>query len=212
MLFDLDGVLANSLHVVERVWTKWAIEHGFDPKEVVQKAHGRTSLDTVRELLPNADHEAENQIVESMEIDDVADVVAMPGAIELLRRLPEKAWAIVTSGTRPLAEARIRAARIPFPTRLVTGTDIKQGKPHPEPYLKGAALLGISVNECIVVEDAPPGIRAGRAAGARVIAVRSTADDPTLLESGANWIVDNCSSISLNSTNGVLKISLLEKI
>ena len=202
MLFDLDGVLADSLHVVERVWTEWALEHGFDPKEVVRKAHGRTSLTTLRELLPDADHEAENRIVEDREIADVAGVTALPGAREILSQVRSDRWAIVTSGTRPLAEARIRAAQLPFPKFLVTGSDIQHGKPHPEPYLKGAALLGLPAADCIVVEDAPPGVRSGKDAGARVIALRSTASDAELVAAGADWIVDDCASISTLASPG----------
>jgi mannitol-1-/sugar-/sorbitol-6-phosphatase len=210
MLFDLDGVLADSLHVVERVWTEWALDHGFDPAEVVRKAHGRTSLTTIRELLPDADHEAENQIVEDREIADVAGVTALPGARTILSQLPPERWAIVTSGTRPLAETRIRAAQLPFPRFLVTGSDIQHGKPHPEPYRKGAALLGLPPGACVVVEDAPPGVRSGKGAGARVIALRSTASDTDLLLAGADWIVDDCASISASlSPGGELGLSLL---
>src|SRR2546421_6801861 len=201
VLFDLDGVLVDSTPAVARVWAGWAHEHGFDPDEVVKKAHGRPSISTIRELLPHADHAAEDREVERREIDDVDGVIPLPGAMELLQALPLRRWAIVTSCTRPLAGVRIGAAGLPKPRHLVTSTDVKHGKPDPEPYLKGAQLLGVPASECIVVEDAPAGIRAGKAAGARVIALRTTATDDELQEAGSDWIVDDCAALFLDSAS-----------
>jgi mannitol-1-/sugar-/sorbitol-6-phosphatase len=197
LLFDLDGVLVDSTPAVIRVWTRWAIRHGFDPNEVVHRAHGRPSIATIREYLPNGDHEAENSEVQRGEIEDLEGVVPLPGSRELLGTLPSGRWTIVTSCTRPLAEVRLRAAGLPIPEQLVTSDEVKKGKPDPEPYLKGASLLGVSATDCIVVEDAPAGIRAGKAARARVIACRTTAPEPELKAAGADWIVDDCSSVSL---------------
>ena len=196
-LFDLDGVLIDSTPAVTRVWHRWAIKHGFDPAEVVHRAHGRPSLTTIREYLPDVDHDFENRIVERHEIEDLEGVVALPGTREFLDRLPMDRWAIVTSGTRPLASVRLHAAGLPIPAHLVTANDISNGKPHPEPYLKGASILGFPPQSCIVVEDAPAGIRSGKAAGARVIAVGTTAKNSELGDAGADWIVDDCRAISL---------------
>jgi sugar-phosphatase len=201
LLFDLDGVLIDSTPAVIRVWSRWAIAHGFDPDEVVRSAHGRPSLATIREYLPHADSETENREVERGEIADLKGVVPLPGARELLDALPSDRWTIVTSCTRPLAAARLRAAGLPIPGRLVTCDDVKNGKPDPEPYLKGASLLGVSARDCIVVEDVPAGIRAGKAAGARVIACRTTASDLELEAAGSDWIVEGCNSISLTRSN-----------
>jgi sugar-phosphatase len=198
LLFDLDGVLADSTPAVARVWTIWANKHGFDPQETVRKAHGRPSLATIRELLPEADHAAENAIVERMELEDIADVVALPGAVELLRALPANKWTVVTSCTRRLALVRLRAAGLPAPEKLVTSNDIINGKPHPEPFLKGAALLGLAPADCVVFEDAPAGIRAGKASGARVIALQTTERDDLLRQAGADWIVADCSSVRVS--------------
>ena len=197
VLFDLDGVLVDSTPAVARVWTGWAMEHGLNPDEVVKRAHGRPSLSTIREYLPDADLELENSEVERRELADLEDVVVLPGARELLSSLPPARWTIVTSCTRPLAEARISAAALPTPERLVSSDDITQGKPDPEPYLKAAKLLGFLAKDCVVVEDAPAGILAGRTAGAQVIAVRTTAADQELAAAGANWIVDGCNSIAV---------------
>lgn len=200
VLFDLDGVLVDSTPAVARVWAGWARAHGFDPDEVVRQAHGRPSIATIRELLPDADHAAEDREVERREIADIEGVIPLPGATELLQALPPERWVIVTSCTRPLAGVRVAAAGLPKPKYLVTSTDIKHGKPDPEPYLKGAQLLGVPASECIVIEDAPAGIRAGKAAGARVVALRTTAGDGELQQAGADWIVDNCAKLFLDSS------------
>src|SRR6267154_3527317 len=200
VLFDLDGVLVDSTPAVARVWAGWAHEHGFNPDEVVKKAHGRPSITTIRELLPHADHAVEDREVERREIADVEGVVPLPGAMELLKALPLERWAIVTSCTGALANVRIAAAGLPRPRHLVTSTDVKHGKPNPEPYIKGAQMLGVPASECIVIEDAPAGIRAGKAAGACVLALRTTAPDTELLEAGADWIVDDCAAIFLDSS------------
>ena len=199
LLFDMDGVLADSTPAVARVWAGWAREHGFDPDVVVKMAHGRPSISTIRELLPHADHAAEDREVERREISDVEGVIALPGAMELLQALPLNRWAIVTSCTRELAGVRIDAAGLPKPKHLVTATDVRRGKPDPEPYLKGAQILGVPAAECVVIEDAPAGIRAGKAAGARVVALRTTASDAELQEAGADWIVEDCAELFVDS-------------
>ncbi|HEY6765769.1 MAG TPA: HAD-IA family hydrolase [Candidatus Sulfotelmatobacter sp.] len=197
VLFDLDGVLIDSAPAVTRVWRQWALEHGFDPEEVVARVHGRPSLATVREYLPNADHAAENREIERREMQDADGIITLPGARELLLQLPTKRWTIATSCTRPLAEVRLRAAGLPVPDRIVTSTDVTMGKPHPEPFLKAAAKLGFIASECVVVEDVPAGIRAGKAAGAKVIAFRTTVEEAELRRAGADFILNNCVEIGV---------------
>ena len=167
---------------------------------------------TLSELLPNADLEAENRQMEQWEIEDVDGVVPLPGVIDLLKALPADRWAIVTSCTRPLAEVRIRVAGLPWPKKLVTAADVERFKPDPDPYLKGASLLGLSAADCVVVEDAPAGIRAGRAAGAPVLALRTTEVDELLTAAGATWIVDDLSHVRLApiGTGGMLELALGE--
>ena len=211
VLFDLDGVLVDSTPAVARVWAWWAREHGFDADRVVREAHGRPSIATIRELLPNADHEAENREVERREIEDVEGVIPLPGATDLLQAIPPEKWTIVTSCTRRLAEVRIGAAGLPKPKQMVTSNDIRNGKPDPEPYLRGAQILGATGPECVVIEDAPAGIRAGKAAGARVVALRTTADDAELREAGADWIVDNCAELAVDPPNNNEEFLLLRR-
>src|SRR5215471_9514108 len=211
VLFDLDGVLVDSTPAVARVWAWWARKHGFDPDETVREAHGKPSIATIRELLPNADHDAENREVERREIEDVQGVIPLPGALELLRALPREKWTIVTSCTRQLAEVRIAVAGLPRPKQMVTSTDVKKGKPDPEPYLKGAQILGASGAECVVIEDAPAGIRAGKAARAHVVALRTTAGDQELRTAGADWIVDDCAELIVDPANKGEEFLLLRR-
>ena len=201
LLFDMDGVLVDSTAAVARVWSRWAIKQGMNPEFVIRTAHGRTSLVSVQELLPDATdavHLRENRWLEQAEIEDLAGVVALPGAVQLLAAIPSSTFAVVTSATRRLAEVRLQAAGLlSFTSHLVTASDIQKSKPDPEPYLSGAASLGLPPANCIVVEDAPSGVRAGKAAGCRVLALRTTARDPELLASGADWIVNDCASIHI---------------
>lgn len=197
LLFDMDGVLVDSTRAVARVWSRWAAERGFDPQHVAHIAQGRPSITTIRELLPHADHEAENRIVEQREIEDIGDVVACRGAAELLNALPPERWMLVTSSTRALAEARLRAAGLTMPQNILTGSDIRIGKPHPEPFLKAAAKLGVDPGDALVVEDTPAGIQSGKAAGCRVVALRTTMPDPVLQAAAPDWIADDCSALHL---------------
>jgi sugar-phosphatase len=209
LLFDLDGVLIDSTPAVARVWRQWALEHGFDPDMVVHKAHGRPSRSTIRELLPNADVDREDREVERREMDDLDGVVLLPGAHELLSALPPDRWTIATSCTRPLAEVRLRAAGLPIPRTMVTSSDVTIGKPDPEPYLKAAAKLGFPASDCIVLEDAPAGVRAGKAAGSRVIAFLTTMSRHDLEDAGADRIVQDCSGIVAAVGGRNLQLSLV---
>jgi len=197
LLFDMDGVLVDSTPAVARVWTRWAARHGFDAAEVVHRAHGRPSITTIREYLPDGDHLAENREIERDEITDLDGVVPLPGALELLSALPRGRWTIVTSCSRRLAEVRLKASGLPRPEVFVTSSDITNGKPAPDPYLKGAEVLGFSPRDCVVVEDAPAGVRSGKAAGTRVIALRTTMTEKELWDAGADWVVGDCAAIAL---------------
>jgi sugar-phosphatase len=210
LLFDMDGVLIDSTPAVARVWHRWAVEHGLDPETVVRMAHGRPSRTTIRDLLPNSDIDHEDREVERREMEDLDGVVLLPGARELLNSLPQERWTIATSCTRPLAEVRLRVAGLPIPKTLTTSSEVKNGKPDPEPYLMAAAKLGFAASDCIVIEDAPAGVRAGKAAGARVIAFLTTMVRRDLEDAGADWIVHNCTdvTVSKHDDGGSLHLTL----
>lgn len=208
LLFDLDGVLIDSTPAVARVWRRWAVARGLDPEAVVKMAHGRPSRTTIRELLPDADIEAEDREVERREMEDLDGVVLLPGARQLLDSLPVDRWTIATSCTRPLAEVRLRAAGLPVPKTMITSSDVKIGKPDPEPYLKAAAMLKFAAKNCVVVEDASAGVLAGKAAGARVIAFRTTMERRELEDAGADWIVHDCADIEARADTDGLLLSL----
>ena len=191
LLVDLDGTLVDSTAPVARVWTAFADRHGLDPEQVLRFAQGRPSRETVRVLAPRADHAAEADAIERSEVNDPEGIHALPGAGALLasgRRL-----AIVTSCSAALAEVRLRAAELPAPEVLISSDMLTRGKPDPACFELGASLLGLTPDRCLVLEDAPAGITAGRAAGATVIALRTTHDDAELAD--AHAIVDNLSRL-----------------
>ncbi len=178
LLFDLDGTLVDSLAAVDRCWKAWANKMGLDQEYVMSIIHGRPARESQAELLPHlSDQELDDEIrwLENAEATDMEGVVAREGTIELLTRLDEMGvpWAIVTSGTYPVANARINAAGLPQPRSLVTADRVTKGKPDPEPFELGAKELGLTANECIVFEDAPAGVAAGRSAGSEVVAILS---------------------------------------
>ena len=174
ILFDLDGVLVDSTRSVERQWRIWAAEHGLDVKTLLAVTHGLRTSETLARVAPHLNIQSEVDRIEAREAADTEGVEVMPGARELVASIPMDRWAVVTSGTRLLATARLNLARIPIPGVLVTAEDVVNGKPDPEPYRKGAERLGLNSSECIVIEDAPAGIASGRAAGARVIGFAGT--------------------------------------
>lgn len=182
VLFDLDGVLVDSTASVGRVWGRWAESYGLNPEAVVHSAHGRRSIETIRQWRPTVDATAENRRVEQMEIDDTLDLRVINGARQLLASLPGESWAVVTSGTRALAQSRMRAAGLPAPKVLISADDVEKGKPDPEPWLKAATALGVEAADCLVIEDTPPGVASGHAAGMRVIALTTTYPANTLVE------------------------------
>ncbi|HWV87036.1 MAG TPA: HAD-IA family hydrolase [Capillimicrobium sp.] len=192
LLVDLDGTLVDSDAAVRRAWGAFARRHGLDVEAVHRHAQGRPSRETVRDLLPaGADHAAEAARLEHHEVHDTEGVVALPGAHELLGG--DRPLAIVTSCSTALAHARLDAAGLPRPDVLVSSDGLERGKPHPAPFLIGARRLDVAPARCVVLEDAPAGIAAGRAAGAVVIALRTTHDEPDLRD--AHAIVDDLATL-----------------
>jgi len=184
-LFDLDGTLVDSLPAVERAWINWALSRDVDPQEVLSFIHGKQAITSLRHFMPGASEEEIRQqflVLEHVEANDTDGVAALPGAHDLLSELTRLGipWAIVTSGSLPVASARHAAANLPMPEVFVTAEQVEKGKPHPEAYLLGAARLGLPAADCVVVEDAPAGVQSGLAAGCKVIAVNAPADTPNL--------------------------------
>ena len=181
VLFDMDGTLVDSDRAVERSWLSWASEYGADGPAAYEMAHGSPSEATVRRLLSHLpEDEMQRASTRQLELqyDDLSDVVATPGALDLLAALDRKGlpWAVVTSADDRLAKARLTAAGI-TPRVLVTTDDVDAGKPDPAGYLRAAELLGVPAENCLVVEDAEVGLQAARAAGAHTAALRGLTGD-----------------------------------
>jgi mannitol-1-/sugar-/sorbitol-6-phosphatase len=206
ILFDLDGVLVDSTPAVARVWTRWALAHGLAPELVVAQAHGRRSIETIRAVAPHMNAELENVKVEQLEIEDREGVRALPGAAEIVQAVPSARMAIVTSATRALAVARMGYAGLPIPQNMITSENVVQGKPFPEPYVKGARLLGFAPEDCVVVEDTPAGIGSGKKAGMRVVAVQTTYSATEL--QAATVITQSLAQVRLKSLNPSLSLDV----
>ena len=174
LLFDLDGVLVDSAACVEGTWRRWAALHGLDPVAVIAAAHGRRTIDTIRHVAPQLAAEDEVAALAASESTTTEGVYEVAGARALLETLPAHHWAIVTSGIRPVASFRIAHTRLPMPQVLVCADEVSRGKPDPEGYLTAARRLGVAPVDCVVVEDAPAGLDAARAAGMRSIGIAST--------------------------------------
>lgn len=193
LLFDMDGVLISSLGSVERSWSTWASRRGMDVTSTVRAAHGRRAIDTLRALLPDGDHAAELKVIEDLEVADVADLRVLEGVMPILQSIPQKFWTIVTSATDRLARARLGYAGVPVPRRIVTGDVVAVGKPSPEPYLKGAEILGLPPADCVVIEDSISGAQAGHNAGCRVLA--TTFLHPAEALTAADWVVKSLAEV-----------------
>jgi len=205
ILFDLDGVLCDSTRQVDREWREWAARKGVDGDAVMAIAHGVRTIEVIRQVAPHLDVEAEAAAIEDHEAHDQTGVVVMPGALDLVQSIPEGRWGVVTSGSRLLAESRLQHCGLPVPEVLVTSDDVTNGKPHPEPYLKGAQRLGFAPGDCVVIEDAPAGIHSARASGMRVIGMASTYAVAKLAEADA--VVQKLGRIQVTA-NGTGKLGV----
>lgn len=207
LLFDLDGVLVDSTANVERHWRDWATSNGLDAARILSVVHGRRAIDTIREQAPHLDAERELATLVEAEMRDTSGILVFDGAARLLASIPNRHWAIVTSGTHGVASARLRAAGLPVPEVLITADRVKQGKPDPEGYLAAAQALGFAPARCIVVEDAPAGVEAARRGGMRCIAIMSTHPAEQLRE--ATVIVGELRDITLGECEaGSLRVIL----
>ncbi|KEA50044.1 phosphatase [Mangrovibacter sp. MFB070] len=184
-LFDLDGTLVDSLPAVERAWCSWGDRFAIPHKDILDFIHGKQAITSLRHFMAGASEEdiqREFYALEALEASDTTGITALPGAIALLNYLDanEIPWAIVTSGSVPVASARHSATGLPTPKVFVTAEQVSKGKPEPDPYLLGAKLLGLPASECLVVEDAAAGVLSGLAAGCHVAAVNVPGDAPGL--------------------------------
>ncbi|MFY9939243.1 MAG: HAD-IA family hydrolase [Silvibacterium sp.] len=204
ILFDMDGVLVSSLGSVERSWTKWARRHGVDPAAAIRTAHGRRAIESVRLLRPDLNDEQELKWLEDMEVEDNEGLEILKGVKPILEALPEKYWTVVTSATERLARARMADGGIPVPARIVTADMVTRGKPDPEPYRRGAELLGLKPEECLVIEDSASGATAGHAAGCKVLATLFSHSLASL--SAADWIVKSLEDVHVRVVNDLIEI------
>jgi sugar-phosphatase len=207
ILFDMDGVLISSIDSVRRCWRRWAKMYGVPNAEEYEVPHGVRAIEIVRSLRPDIDPREGLRVIEDIEVQDVADLQVLPGVKTLLRALPVERWAIVTSSTRRLLLVRLRAAGLPVPERIISADDVERGKPDPEPYRRGAELLGFRTEDCLVVEDAPSGVGAGKAAGCRVLGVLGTHSAAEL--GGADWVVGSLEGLALRVGTDGLELRFL---
>jgi sugar-phosphatase len=204
ILFDMDGVLVSSIGSVIRSWRRWAEMYDVPNAEVYEVPHGMRAIEIVKSLRPDIDPVEGLRVIEDIELDDVADLVVLPGVRVLLESLPPERWAIVTSATRRLLLGRLVAAGLPIPGLIITADDVERGKPDPEPYVRGAGLIGLRPEDCVVVEDAPSGVGAGVAAGCRVLGVLGTHVAEDLNK--ADWIVGSLEGVAVTAGVGGLEM------
>jgi mannitol-1-/sugar-/sorbitol-6-phosphatase len=205
ILFDLDGVLVDSAERVEKTWREWAARHRLDAELVIAAAHGRRTVETVALVAPGLSADDELRALETSEATNSDGVYEIAGARDLLQLLPPRRWAVVTSGIRAVAEFRIRYTGLPTPAVMICAEDISRGKPDPEGYLAAAGRLGFSPADCVVIEDAPPGIEAAKAAGMRAIGIATTYPSERLV--GADLVVGQLTDLGVESLGDEIHIA-----
>ena len=206
LLFDMDGVLISSIGSVVRCWRAWCRMYDVPGADTYEVPHGMRAIEIIHTLRPDIDPAEGLRVIEDLEIADTGDLRVLPGVTALLASLPSERWTIVTSATRRLLLGRLAAAGLPTPERLIAADDVTRGKPDPEPYRRGAELLGFSPGQCIVVEDAPSGVSAGLAAGCRVLGVLGTHTPADLPH--ATWLVPSLAEVRVVSNGTTLTLSL----
>jgi mannitol-1-/sugar-/sorbitol-6-phosphatase len=204
ILFDMDGVLVSSIGSVVRSWKKWAAIYDVPDAANYQVPHGERAIDIIRGLRPDIDAHDGLRVIEDIEVEDLEGLMVLPGVETLLASLPPERWTIVTSATRRLLLARLTAAGLPVPPKIITGDMVERGKPDPEPYRRGAELLGLDPRECIVVEDAPSGVGAGIAAGCRVLGVLGTHSAEQL--KAADWVTNSLVGLKVTASADGLEL------
>ena len=204
ILFDLDGTLVDSAFRVQRLWLEWGKRHGIDPQSIMGVMHGRRAGETIEIVAPHLSVQDELHILENEEISDMAGVKPYASARNLLTKLSPTQWAIVTSGTRRVASARLKYVGLPTPQIFITAEDVNAGKPAPDGYLLAANRLNVQPSDCVVVEDAPAGIQAGKAAGMKVIAIASSISAGAL--SQADVVIQQLADLRLQVKDSSINI------
>jgi sugar-phosphatase len=208
LLFDMDGVLISSIASANRCWRRWAAHYGVPQADDYAIPHGVRAVDIMKGLKPDVNVAEGLRLIEDYEIADVADLKVLPGVKALLESLPPERWAIVTSATMRLLLGRLHAAELPVPDRIISGDMVVRGKPDPEPYRRGAELLGYAAADCVVVEDAPSGIGAGRGAGCRVLGVLGTHSEAELRTARVDWMVASMEDVRVGASQSGLLVEL----
>jgi mannitol-1-/sugar-/sorbitol-6-phosphatase len=204
ILFDMDGILVSSLGSVERSWAKWGGLHGIDTALAIQAAHGRRAIETIRHLRPDLNDVEELKLIEEIEIADTDGIEVLAGVPRILASLPQKYWTIVTSATEKLARSRLGYAELTVPEHFITADMVTNGKPDPEPYLKGAALVGQKPEDCLVIEDSSSGAIAGQAAGCKVLATLFSHTVESL--AAADWIVQSLDDVTVRALEDAVEL------
>lgn len=208
ILFDLDGTLVDSASRVQRLWLEWGREHDLDTKYLLEVMHGRLAEETIRLVAPHLSAQDEYRALEAQEILDMEGVKPYSSAFELVKQLSSRQWAVVTSGTLKVATARLRHVGLPIPEVFITANDVLAGKPKPDGYLLAARRLDLKPSDCIVVEDAPAGVQAGKSAGMRVIGVTSTLAREALRQ--ADVVIPHLDEIRLTVRGNEIQIQIHE--
>ncbi|CAO3649598.1 unnamed protein product [Mucor fragilis] len=196
-IFDLDGTLIDTTPQVVKFWTDIALQNNLDPAQILETSHGRRTIETLQRWVPElATTEYVNELEGRLSLQQEG-VVVLPGVMDLLQSIPAEDWTVNTAGTNIMATARLRQFNIQVPKQMATGDMLTHGKPHPEGYLKAAAILGRDPKDCLVFEDAPSGVMAAIAAGMQCIACTTTHTIEQLKEAGATVIVDRLDSVNI---------------
>ena len=204
----MDGTLVDSHVGVERTWRRWATLHGLDPEPLIRSAQGRRTRESMADLVPLSDLDREVAWLDAAEFDDLDGTVEVPGAAALLAELPPAIWAVVTSAGRELARRRLSAAGLPIPPLLITSEDVVLGKPSPDGYLLAAERAAVQVRDCVIFEDAAPGIAAGLASGARVVGLATT--QPAASITGVQAVIRDYRGVRVLPDGGAWRIELPE--
>jgi sugar-phosphatase len=206
ILFDMDGVLISSIGSVERSWGEWAKARNLDVTDVIAHSHGQRAIDIVRKLVPPEEVDAEFKRIEDLETEDVEGLQVLEGVKTILETVPQKFWTIVTSATERLARVRLCQGGIPVQENFVTSEMVRKGKPDPEPYVKGAKLLGLDPLDCLVIEDSASGARAGKAAGCKVLATLFSHKHEDL--EAADYVVESLGDVTVRVLPGDYELQI----